>query len=578
VSSVTSTLTSAVTSPATSAVTGPGAGHDLPGGLDDLPADLDLLSDAAFDALYDRMDIRELDQGVPTDLVDSSVLTSGSDPAFRTLSPAELVPPDPATGPHPLTTTPAGPELATLLDVFDLGTLTDAGLVAYAGATERVKSWAEAAQAAATAELTDRCARLRGVGVGPDEVSPDQLAATELAAGLGLSAAAAGLRVDFAAALTRLPGTRAALTAGRIDAVKARAIADSTAPLDDATAVAVETRVLHRASTQTAPMLRAALRRAVIAADPAAAEQRRATAVTDRGVWREAIGDGLSRLEWVAPSEQIEAAHQWISALAERARDGDRGGNGPVRTLDQCRSDVLADIADHALRHQALPRRHGRAPQIQVVVAASTLLGLDDEPAELVGVGPVTAATARLIAADGTWRRLLTDLAGRLVDVSTDTYEPTQAMRDHVGVRDRTCQGPGCRVPAARCDLDHTIAWPCGPTCIGNLCPLCRTHHRIKTLTDTRLEREPDPGGPGRGPGRGPGPGRRGDAPHGEGWSQSGYGHGDLVWTLPSGQRHSRAPDPVIDHPALDSPSLRDSLRQLARDPDPPPRDGVPPF
>jgi hypothetical protein len=439
-----------------------------------LPIDL---PDEAFDAFHASVATVVFDQGVPTYVVDSAVLTCGTDPAAAALGPAELVPPDPGMGPHPLATTPAGSGLATLLEVFDPATLTDAGLVAYVAAAERVKSWAEAAQAAATTELTGRCARLRGVGTGPEQVPAAQVAATELAAGLALTPAAARLRVELAASLNRLPGTRDALAAGRIDTVKARAIAEATDPLDPATAHTVETRVLGRAGRQTATMLRAALRRAVIAADPAAAETRRAAATAGRGVWRETLDHGQSRLEWVAPSEQIETAHQWITGLAQRARTGDRDGAraagdvGDVRTLHQCRSDVLADLAEHALRHHDLPRHHGRAPQIHVVVAASTLLGLDDEPAELAGAGPLTAHTARRIAADGTWRRLLTDPAGHLVDLSTDTHEPTQAQRDHVTTRDRTCQGPGCRTPAARCDLDHTLQWPTGPTTLWRSFP-----------------------------------------------------------------------------------------------------------
>jgi hypothetical protein len=230
---------------------------------------------------------------------------------------------------------------------------------------------------------------------------------------------------------------------------------------------------------------------------------------------------------------------------------------------------VLADLAEHALRHHDLPRHHGRAPQIHVVVAASTLLGLDDEPADLAGAGPLTAHTARRIAADGTWRRLLTDPAGHLVDLSTDTHEPTQAQRDHVTTRDRTCQGPGCRTPAARCDLDHTLQWPTGPTTIANLSPLCRTHHRPKTLPDTHLTRHPDP------------------HPDSPGPTGNHYGHGDLHWTLPTGQTHPRPPDPVLDHPALDPPALRNALRHAnghtgpppppASHPDPP-DDDIPPF
>ncbi len=40
---------------------------------------------------------------------------------------------------------------------------------------------------------------------------------------------------------------------------------------------------------------------------------------------------------------------------------------------------------------------------------------------------------------------------------------------------------PGCGRPAARCDLDHAIAWDQGGlTCECGLAPLCRHHHRCK--------------------------------------------------------------------------------------------------
>ncbi|MEO6081977.1 MAG: hypothetical protein ABIQ18_02610, partial [Umezawaea sp.] len=39
---------------------------------------------------------------------------------------------------------------------------------------------------------------------------------------------------------------------------------------------------------------------------------------------------------------------------------------------------------------------------------------------------------------------------------------------------------PGCSVPAHRADLDHTTAFPTGPTEAANLGVMCRAHHRLK--------------------------------------------------------------------------------------------------
>ena len=59
---------------------------------------------------------------------------------------------------------------------------------------------------------------------------------------------------------------------------------------------------------------------------------------------------------------------------------------------------------------------------------------------------------------------------------------PSRKLADFVRCRDLTCRFPGCDEPAYRCDLDHTIAYPVGPTCASNLGCLCRKHHLLKTF------------------------------------------------------------------------------------------------
>lgn len=46
---------------------------------------------------------------------------------------------------------------------------------------------------------------------------------------------------------------------------------------------------------------------------------------------------------------------------------------------------------------------------------------------------------------------------------------------------DSHCRGPGCQIPARRCDLDHHVPYPHGPTTVANLGPLHRGHHNVKT-------------------------------------------------------------------------------------------------
>jgi hypothetical protein len=129
--------------------------------------------------------------------------------------------------------------------------------------------------------------------------------------------------------------------------------------------------------------------------------------------------------------------------------------------------------------------------RIDVTVALSTLLGLDEAPAELAGFGPISAEQARALAAGGVWRRLVTDpLSGQVLDVGRTRYRPPKALVEHVMARDRVCAGPGCAVRAGRCQIDHTVEYHAAPangspergtTCVGNLGPLSDRCHRIKT-------------------------------------------------------------------------------------------------
>jgi hypothetical protein len=73
-------------------------------------------------------------------------------------------------------------------------------------------------------------------------------------------------------------------------------------------------------------------------------------------------------------------------------------------------------------------------------------------------------------------------------------YRPSRKLQHLIKARNARCGAPGCGRPAARCDLDHTIAWDKGGlTCECGLAPLCRHHHRVKQAQGWRLE-QPEPG------------------------------------------------------------------------------------
>ena len=196
--------------------------------------------------------------------------------------------------------------------------------------------------------------------------------------------------------------------------------------------------------------------------------------------------------------------HRRLTALA-------RGLDDPERTMDQKRTDVLADVllgtgrgtpapspsstpkpdtADQDAPTSASPttQAHDPRPEICVVVGLDTLLGLADGAAEVPGLGPIPASLARSLAADGRWRAWITDaVSGSVVATGSRRYSPGPGLARLVRAREPVCRMPGCRREAIACDLDHTVPWPRGQTTAANLGPLCRRHHQLKTHTGWEL-------------------------------------------------------------------------------------------
>ncbi|MGN6753462.1 MAG: hypothetical protein ACTHJJ_13045 [Intrasporangium sp.] len=71
-------------------------------------------------------------------------------------------------------------------------------------------------------------------------------------------------------------------------------------------------------------------------------------------------------------------------------------------------------------------------------------------------------------------------------------YRPNKALADRIRDRDRTCRFPGCGVAATRCDIDHVIRFPEGPTSEENLVCLCRSHHGFKHHAGWKVRLESD--------------------------------------------------------------------------------------
>lgn len=400
-----------------------------------------------------------------------SALADGLDPAALGL--AEGVPPDHVALADCV---PSG-WLALELDTATASAahLDDGDLVDSIVAFERLSAWALARQARLLAQFArrrpadDSAAERCGRPSLASEFAPD-----EIGLALRLSRMTATVRLEQAVRLDReLSPTRAAWERGVIDAAKARAIADATARVAPTEASSVQDRVLARAEEQTVSQLRAALARAVIAADPAGAAERHEVARGERRVVLNAESDGMASLWALLPADAAVAGHQHLSRLARNLPADDPRG------MDARRADLLVEsLTGQLAATSAGPSK----PLVQVAVPLTTILGADDQPGELAGYGPIPAALAREVAADGVWRRLITDpMSGTVLDHGRTTYHPPAGLADFVRARDRHCRFPTCRQPATTADLDHIVAFDDGgTTSADNLHAVCRHHHRLK--------------------------------------------------------------------------------------------------
>jgi hypothetical protein len=376
-----------------------------------------------------------------------------------------------------------GPDAVAAMSMLDPALLSHAGRIDLLVALERQQAWLAARQQRVLAAVADH----PHDAADPLDRTGTSWVREDVACALRLSAVTAQRRLAIAEALTGpLRATLRLLDRGAISYLHALALAENTYDLDNATTATVEDRVLARAPQQSLAQFKASVRRAVASAAPARADQQREQAMTERRVCITPRDDGMSELWALLPAEGAAAVSAAIDALASATPAND------PRTADQRRADALVDLGIAALHDPLLPRAQGMRPAIQVSVALSTLLGLDQQPGELTGHGPVPASVARRIAADptGTWRRLVTDPTGKLLDYGTTTYRPPADLARYVIARDRTCTFPGCRRSAQRCDLDHQIpASAGGSTNPANIAALCQRHHRAKHKAGWRVVR-----------------------------------------------------------------------------------------
>ncbi len=275
-----------------------------------------------------------------------------------------------------------------------------------------------------------------------------------------------------------------------------------------------------------------ALRRAVLAADPAGAADRHRAAVANRTIERLPQPEVMGSLWATMPATVADDVWNELTRRAKNTRRELKRGGGAHPGLNALRVDALvhavlgnggADPAaptmtthDHGGDHDdggrrpAAPERSTVAPRGCRAAAAagrrprrscSTCPPPSGWPTTPVSCPATARSPARWPAA---WPPTGTGspgpsipTAGRLLGRGAGCYRPSAPLRAFIAARDRTCGFPGCPRTATDCDCDHIENFDSRPgrggkTVPANLGPLCRQHHNAKTHGHWQLHYDPD--------------------------------------------------------------------------------------
>lgn len=246
----------------------------------------------------------------------------------------------------------------------------------------------------------------------------------------------------------------------------------------------LDTVVAEEAARKTPGQLRAWLDRFVERLEAGAAAARHRRARRDRRVWITPVGDGMAWLTALIPELEAAAIDTRLDSEARSLPSSD------PRTHERARADMLTDLL-----LGAAGRAGGTSTTIGVIVPVQSLMGLSDAPGELADRSasvPADLIRAKAVEPGTLFWRLLTDEHGNLLDASKLGRFAAGNLGQAIRFRDGTSAFPTSVVPADRCDIDHTEAFP-APTTAANLGPLHRRAHNLKTAGLLSM-RQPEPG------------------------------------------------------------------------------------
>ena len=232
--------------------------------------------------------------------------------------------------------------------------------------------------------------------------------------------------------------------------------------------------VIGYAVDHTAAELRQWLRRFVRRVEADLAVERAERERKNRHESVEHTDDSMAWLNAYLPSHDAAAIEARLRAEARKPQEP-----GDDRTVGQREADLLVAWCTGSTEVKS-----AISATIAVTIGADVLAGAHPgfaESADGSWAVPAERITDVIGSESTFWHRIITD------PVTDDVLSHEYLGRFAPDVLDialkflqRTCQAPGCMVPAGRCDIDHRVPYPDGLTHGDNLGPLCRRHHSMK--------------------------------------------------------------------------------------------------
>jgi hypothetical protein len=251
-----------------------------------------------------------------------------------------------------------------------------------------------------------------------------------------------------------MPGVLAVLAAGEASEWRATIIARETAHLSVEHRAQIDAAIAGELAGWGDARTEREARGWAQRLDPHGAAERAAKAAVDRRVSIRPAPDCMTYVTALLPVKDGCAVYGELHRTAMTgAGDGDE---------HRSKGQIMAD----ELIRRVLTPAEGAAVvpgvEVHLVMTDRTLADADDEPAHLVGVGPIPAPLARdLVRADEktrVWvRRLFTDpTTGELAATDARRRDFPPAARMFLTVRDQVCRTPWCGAPIRH--ADHALA------------------------------------------------------------------------------------------------------------------------